>query len=218
MEVLVLERMREFVREDHLAHDVPPGDELGRVVPEADIEPARDEHHLLLMRVVEAGDLAAQQLERLVLEADSGWEKSGHRARLAADAQVLVAMVDRDLAAQHLLRLIARLHDQRNLAREVKLAEFREARFHFVRFRLVDGAIVDERVGASAYRDHEECDSPPYTADNRARRSTLRHMDINLPPAPPRRVSPSRRFPGRLSARTIVSVRDGQQAFFRGLS
>src|SRR5690242_10572130 len=133
------------------------------------------------MRFVEAGDLAAQELERLVLEADSGREKSGHRASLAADAQVFVAMVARDLAAQHLLRLVARLHDQWNLAREVERAEFREARFHLVGFRLVDGAIVDERVGASAYRDHEECGSPPYAADNRARRSTLRHMNINLP-------------------------------------
>ncbi len=58
IEILILERMRKFMREQHLAADVALNHELSRAVPDAKIGAAFDQNHFLAVRIVKARHLA----------------------------------------------------------------------------------------------------------------------------------------------------------------
>ena len=127
IEVLILQGVGQLVREQHLADDVALNHELRRAVPEAEIAAALDQHHLFAVRIVEARDLALEQLERRGLEINPGGIETGERARNSVGRELVVGVVAHQVGFHHRFRFIGRLDDERNGPLESKLADVLDA-------------------------------------------------------------------------------------------
>src|SRR5208282_3520071 len=153
IEILILEGMRQLVREQHLADNVALNHELSRAVPDAKIGAAFDENHFLAMWIVKARHLALEQLERRGLQIEPRRIEPGQRAGNGVNLELVVRVVAHKVSLHHGLRLVRGLDDERNRLLEAKLAKTLDAGLDSCRLLRIDLVAVDERVGASAQKN-----------------------------------------------------------------
>ena len=157
IEVLILQRVRQFVREQHLADDVALNHELRGAVPDAKIGAALDQHHFLAMRIVKARDLALEQLERRGLQIDSRGIQTGERAGDRVGLELVVGVVAHQVRFHHRFGLVRSFDDERDRLLEAKLAKILDAGLDLCGLLRIDAVAVDQRVSACAQKQ-QRCD------------------------------------------------------------
>ena len=175
--MLILERMRQLVRKEHLAGQIALDYEFRETVAEADIDIARDQDHFLPMGIVETGDLAFEQLERFRLQVDPARIQTHHRSGFAFGLQLRVGVFARDLFEYRLLGLVGRHHDYRYRALEAQFAQVLDSLLDFPGLVRVDRIAANQRVGASAQdRQQQKCGAGgPGSGSIRPRRAGMIH-------------------------------------------
>ena len=162
IEILILQRVRELVRQDHI---VELGLDFGRLAGKLALERAAHDHHGLLFEIVERDHLAFEQVHVGGLEIHPRRVQSNQRAGAAVGVDRLGRVFTLQLRLQQLARLLRGADNDRHLVLELQQTHFLDGLRYRGRLRLADLAILRLRPRALA--------RPPATVSG-YRGSTLR--------------------------------------------
>ena len=159
IEVLVLQRVGELVRQDHV---VQLGLEFGRLAGKFALERAVHDHHGFLLEVVERDHLAFEQTHVGGLEIDPRRIQSNQRAGAAVGVDRLGRVFALQFRLQQLARLFGAADNDRDLVLELEQTDFLDGLLDRGRLLFVDLAVFRLRA-----RDRAPATASSVAADDR---------------------------------------------------
>src|SRR5262249_32028391 len=175
--VLILERVRQLVGDEELAHQIAPGEEPEQAHAGAYARDAPGGHQPLRARVVEARALLlVEPLERGPELGARGEESEAHPHGLGA-LDVAGGIALRDLLLDDGPQPLAREHEHGHWGREPEPAERRETDAQVCERVLVHLAVTDETPGGTAGEERQQNEERPPArppASRGARSGTMR--------------------------------------------